>query len=79
MKDNEKLVKRFLIDQTHITIEDCKRLLTAYGFEYRESSGSHRAYHQKGERPIIVITPKHTKYVKREYVEKIVKRLSLEG
>jgi predicted RNA binding protein YcfA (HicA-like mRNA interferase family) len=75
----EKLVKPFLTDQTHITIEDCDRLLATYGFEYRKSSGSHRAFHKKGERPIIVITPKHTKYVKREYVEQIVKRLNLEG
>jgi predicted RNA binding protein YcfA (HicA-like mRNA interferase family) len=75
----EKLVKQFLTDQMHITIADCDRLLTAYGFEYRKSSGSHRAFHKKGERPIIVITPKNTRYVKPEYVRQIVKRLNLEG
>ena len=74
----EKLVRQFLTDQMHITIEDCERLLTTYGFEYRKGRGSHRAFHRKGERPIIIITPKHTKYVKREYVELIVKRLNLE-
>ena len=75
----EKLINKFLIDQTHITVSDCDQLLAVYGFEYRKSGGSHRGYHKKGERPFIVIIPKHTKYVKREYVEKIVKRLSLEG
>ena len=75
----EKLINKFLIDQTHITVSDCDQLLAVYGFEYRKNSGSHRGYHKKGERPLIVIIPKHTKYVKREYVEKIVKRLSLEG
>jgi len=75
----EKLVKQFLTDQMHITIADCDQLLAAYGFEYRKGSGSHRAFHKKGERPIIIITPKHTKYVKREYVDLIVNRLNLEG
>lgn len=75
----EKLIKQFLTGQTRITITDCERLLTAYGFEYRKGSGSHRAFHKKGERPIIIITPKHTKYVKREYVQLIVKTLNLEG
>ena len=78
MKASEKLIKKFLTDKTHITVEDCDRLLTGYGFEYRKSSGSHRAYHKKGERPIIVITPKHTKYIKPEYIERIVQRLNLE-
>jgi predicted RNA binding protein YcfA (HicA-like mRNA interferase family) len=62
-----------------ITVADCDRLLIANGFEYRKSNGSHRAYHQKGERPIIIISPKNTKYVKPEYVRQIVKRLNLEG
>ena len=79
MDGNEKLIKKFLTDQTHITVADFDQLLAAYGFEYRKSCGSHKGYHKKGERPIIVIIPKHTKYVKREYVEKIVKRLNLEG
>ncbi|MDO8578573.1 MAG: type II toxin-antitoxin system HicA family toxin [Dehalococcoidales bacterium] len=74
----EKLVKQFLTDQKHITVEDCDRLLPKYGFQYRKSSGSHRAYHKKGERPIIIITPKHTKYIKPEYIKEVVKRLSLE-
>jgi predicted RNA binding protein YcfA (HicA-like mRNA interferase family) len=75
----EKLIQRFLTDQTHIKITDCDSLLTGFGFEHRKSAGSHRAFHKKGERPIIVITPKHSKYVKKEYVELIVKRLNLEG
>jgi predicted RNA binding protein YcfA (HicA-like mRNA interferase family) len=75
---NEKLEK-LLSDQTHITIKDLDRLLVDMGFSYRKSSGSHRAYHKSGERPIIVIIPKHTKYLKPEYVGKIVKRLNLEG
>jgi predicted RNA binding protein YcfA (HicA-like mRNA interferase family) len=79
MRIDEKLLKRFLTDKNRVTIADCDKLLVACGFEYRKSSGSHRAYHKIGARPIIVITPKHTKYLKKEYVEKIVKRLSLEG
>jgi len=78
MKSNEKLSQKFIADKMHITVDDCDKLLTGYGFEYRKSSGSHRAYHKKGERPIIVITPKHTKYIKPEYIIEITKRLSLE-
>ncbi len=79
MKSNEKLIQKFLKDKTHITIEDCEQLLTDYGFEHRKSSGSHKGYHKKDEKPIILIIPKHTKYVKREYVDKLIKRLNLEG
>lgn len=78
VKYNEKLNKKFLTDKSHITIEDCDQLLIEYGFQYRKNSGSHRGYHKKNELPIIVIIPKHTKYVKREYVDKIIKRLNLE-
>jgi predicted RNA binding protein YcfA (HicA-like mRNA interferase family) len=75
---DEKLVDKILADQSHITVEDCDRLLTVRGFEYRKSSGSHRAYHKKGERPIIVIAPHSSKYLKQEYVDKLIKRLNLE-
>jgi len=36
-------------------------------------------YHKKGAIPIVVITPKNTKYVKPGYVAKIVKVLHLEA
>jgi len=79
VKGNEKLLLKFLTDQMHITVGDCEKLLTAYEYDLRKGSGSHRAFHKKGDRPIIIVSPKHTKYVKREYVELIVKRLNLEG
>ena len=41
--------------------------------------GSHLVYHQKGNIPITVITPKNNKYVKPGYVKLIIKRLRLEG
>ena len=78
MKGNERLVTKFLTDQKRITVGDCDSLLQIFGFKYRKSGGSHRAYHKKGERPIIVIIPKNTKYIKPEYVRFIVKRLDLE-
>ena len=74
MKGNEKLIKKFLTDKIHITVEDCDRLLVSYGYEYRKSRGSHRAYHKKGDTPVIVITPKNTKYIKPGYVNKIIKK-----
>jgi len=75
---NEKLIKKFLTDQNHITVSDCDKLLISNGYEYRKSSGSHKAYHKKGSYPIIIITPKTTKYIKPEYVKRIIKRLDLE-
>ena len=78
MKGKERLVDKFLTGQKHITVRDCDNLLQIFGFKYRRSGGSHRAYHKKGERPIIVIIPKNTKYIKPEYVRNIVKRLNLE-
>ena len=62
----------------HITIEDCDRVLTAYGYELRKGGGSHRTYHKKGAQAISVIVPKGTKYVKLIYIKLIAKYLKLE-
>jgi predicted RNA binding protein YcfA (HicA-like mRNA interferase family) len=78
MTDIEKLVRKFLTDKTHITVDDCDRLLTAYGYELHKKGGSHQTYHKKGDTPINVVTPKNTKYVKPGYVDKITKKLNLE-
>jgi len=78
MKANEKLFQKFLTDKVHITVEDCDRLLTVYGYELRKGSGSHRAYHKKGTTPITVVTPKKSKYVLSPYVNRIIKDLGLE-
>jgi len=48
VKGNEKLVQKFLTNSGRITVEDCEKLLTSNGYEFRKSSGSHRAYHKKG-------------------------------
>jgi predicted RNA binding protein YcfA (HicA-like mRNA interferase family) len=78
MESDEKLIKKFLTDKTHITVDDCDRLLKDYGYDLRKSSGSHRAYHKKGATPIIVVTPKNSKYILSPYVNKIIKDLGLE-
>lgn len=79
MKGNEKLIRKFLTDKKHITIEDCDRLLMAYGYEWRKGGGSHRTYHKKDARPITIVTPKGTKYIKSVYINLIIKYLKLEG
>lgn len=78
MKRDEKLIEKFLSDRTHITVDDCDKLLNDYGYEIRKSSGSHRAYHKKGATPIIVVAPKKTKYILSPYVNRIIKDLGLE-
>lgn len=79
MKGDEKLIEKFLTDRMHITVEDCDRLLTNYGYSLHKKGGSHRTYHKKDDTPINVVTPKNTKYVKPGYVEKIIKKLNLEA
>ena len=78
MKGDEKIIKKFINDKMHITVEDCDRLLTLYGYELRKSGGSHKAYHKKGDAPITIVTPKNKKFVKPSYVNLIIKRLNLE-
>jgi predicted RNA binding protein YcfA (HicA-like mRNA interferase family) len=75
----EKLVEKFLTDKTHITVEDCHRLLTGFGYSLHKKGGSHQSYHKKGEAPVVIIIPKNTKYVKPGYVMKIIKRFNMEG
>ena len=75
---DERLVRKFLTDKAHITVADCERLLASYGYELRKSGGSHRTYHKNGERPITIVSPKNTKYVKRAYVNLVIKQLKLE-
>lgn len=79
MKDSEKLIQKFLTDKVHIMIEDCGKLLVAYGYELRKGGDSHRAYHKKGAQPITVVAPKGTKYVKSVYISLIIKYLKSEG
>lgn len=78
VKANEKLLLKFLTDKMHITVEDCEKLLNAYGYELRKGSGSHRAYHKKGATPIIIVTPKNSRYILSPYVKRIIKYLGLE-
>jgi predicted RNA binding protein YcfA (HicA-like mRNA interferase family) len=68
-----------LTDQLHITVEDCDSLLKSFDFEFHKGSGSHRMYHKKGDAPITIVSPHHSKYVKPGYVKLMVKRLKLEG
>ena len=79
MTDIEKLIRKFLTDKTHITAEDCDRLLTYYSYELHKKRGSHRTYHKKGETPITVPIPKNGKYVLSPYVNRIIKDLGLEA
>ena len=76
--ENEKIIYKFITDQSHITFEDCDKLLVSHDYKLHKSSGSHRVYHKKGETPIIVVIPKNTKYVKRGYVIMLIKKLNLE-
>jgi len=78
MKANERLIKKFLNNQTHITIEDYTCIMLTFDYEQRKSSGSHRIYHKKGATSITIPVPKNTKYIKIAYVKLIIKYLQLE-
>jgi hypothetical protein len=75
----EKLVEKFLTDKTHITVEDCHRLLTGFGYSLRKGAGSHLTFHMQGSHPVTVVAPKGTKYVYLLYVNKVIKELGLEA
>jgi len=74
----DKLIRKFLADSKHITIENCDELLTSFGYELKKGGGSHRTYHKKGDRPITVVVPKGTRYIYSVYVNAIIKILKLE-
>jgi predicted RNA binding protein YcfA (HicA-like mRNA interferase family) len=76
--DDEKLIQKFLTDKMHITVEDCDRLLRAYGYELHKKGGSHISYHKKGTTPINIVSPKKSKYILSPYVKRIIKDLGLE-
>ncbi len=78
MESDEKLIDKFLTDKMHITVDDCEKLLVSKGWEKRKGKGNHMVYHKKGDRPIIIVVPKNTKYVKPGYVRLIVNTLHLE-
>lgn len=78
MDSSEKLVRKFLTDKTHITVEDCDRLLVAYGYSLHKKGGSHRSYHKKGCKTITIPEPKKSRYVLSPYIRQIVRDLGLE-
>ena len=76
---DEKLIKKFLTDQSHISVDDCDSILRMHGYDSHKKSGSHRVYHKKGAISITVVVPKGTRYIKSPYVKQIIKDLKLEG
>jgi predicted RNA binding protein YcfA (HicA-like mRNA interferase family) len=74
----KEIINKFLNDPTHITIDDCTKLLCDFGYELNKGSGSHRIYHKKNARAITLVAPHGTKYVKSTYIKIIVKLLGLE-
>jgi len=73
-----KLINKFL-SRKNITVEDCDRLLIYYRYEYHKTGGSHRVYHQKGAKSIIVVIPKKSKYVNTAYIDLVIQGLNFEG
>jgi predicted RNA binding protein YcfA (HicA-like mRNA interferase family) len=73
---NEKLVRRFLAKK-NITVTDCDKVLTLYGYELHKSRGSHKVYHKKGAMPVTIVVPKGTRYVKTPYIDAIIRILKL--
>ncbi len=76
--DKEKLTQKFLNDKLRITIQDCDRLLTIYGYALHKGGGSHRVYHKKGAISITIVAPKKSKFVIAPYINKLIMDLGLE-
>lgn len=74
----KEIINKFLSDHTHITIDDCTKLLSDFGYKLKKGSGSHRVYHKENARAITIVAPHGTKYVKSTYIKIIINLLGLE-
>lgn len=77
MGGEEKLIKKVL-GKRNITIDDCDKILTLLGYTLRKGDGSHRVYHKKNARAIVIVAQKGTKFIKPFYIERLIKLLQLE-
>lgn len=74
----EKLVELFLREPPEVSFADVSKVLEAFGYIERSSSGGgHQAFVKPGHRPIIVPTIKGRR-VKRAYIRMIIENLNLE-
>ena len=66
----DKLIARLTPLSADIRFEELRKILEAYGYEMRETSGgsSHVTFRKKGRNPITV--PRHTP-IKKVYIEMI--------
>jgi len=66
----DKLIARLKSLSADIRFEELRKILEAYGYEMRETSGgsSHVTFRKKGRNPITV--PRHTP-IKKVYIEMI--------
>jgi predicted RNA binding protein YcfA (HicA-like mRNA interferase family) len=74
----DELAKRFIEEPDRITPDECRKLLELLGYERAKKAGSEQAYHKKNSYPITIPTPHKGKYVKKEYVFRLVKLSQLE-
>ncbi len=77
MSSSEKLIEKFIYKQNKITISDVRRLADVFGYTEKKKPGSEYTFHRKGSYPFTAPTVKG-RYVKREYVKRIVIILGLE-
>jgi len=78
MSGQQKLIQKCLEEPGKITMDECDRLLRAFGYEPRKKRGTECVYHKKGSQPINVPTPKKSPYVKSFYVKRFSELLRLE-
>jgi len=72
-----KRIEKFVYKQNEININDVRRLLNDFDYTESKNPGSECIFHKKGSFPINVPTVKG-RYVKKRYVERIVRILELE-
>ena len=72
-----KLIEKLVYKQNRVTISDVRRLADGFGYTEKKKPGSEYTFHRTGSFPFTAPTVKG-RYVKREYVKRIVKILELE-
>lgn len=73
----EKLVRKLVCKQGEITIDDIRRLAHCFDYTEWKKPGSECTFHRKGSPPLNAPTIKG-RYVRRQYVKRIVRILELE-
>ena len=78
MTQVEKLVAQLTARPVSAAVGDVRRVLDAYGWEFKRQSGSHLSFRRPGDPRVLTIATQNGRTVKRVYIEKVCEVLGLD-